>query len=157
MVKVDVSQIIDHIGSIQPFSVDVTSMEIGEPEPWVQGNIAVSGQITNVGTVYRLTGNVTVKAAFECSRCLKPLEQTLTFQFEEDFDAATLGYGKDTIDIAEPIRTALIFQEPMQPLCSVDCKGLCFACGANRNLFDCGCDSKKLDPRLAALARLLDK
>jgi uncharacterized protein len=157
MVKVDVSQLIDHVGISQPFSVVISSMEIGEPDPWVQGDIAVAGQITNVGTVYRLIGTVTVKASFECSRCLKPLDQTLTFQFEEDFDAASLGYAKDSMDIAEPIRSALIFQEPMQPLCSDECKGLCFECGADRNLVDCGCDSKKLDPRLAALGQLLDK
>lgn len=152
----DISQIIEHIGGIQAFSVVVSAQDIGEPDPWVQGDISVSGRIVNVGTIFRLFGNVTGKAAFECSRCLKVFEQAVDFQFEEDLDSA-LGYPDDWIDIAEPIRAALIFQEPMQPLCREDCKGLCLFCGADRNQVDCDCGKQKIDPRLAALGRLLEK
>ena len=70
MVKVDISQIIEHVGGIQPFSVVVNAQEIGESDLWVQGDILVSGQIVHVGADFRLTGNVTAKATFECCRCL---------------------------------------------------------------------------------------
>ena len=157
MVKVDISQIIEHIGSVQPFSILVNAQDIGEPNPWTEGDISVSGQIANIGTAFRLTGNVKAKAMFDCCRCLKPVEHTVDFQFEEDFDSAAFGYPDDWINIAEAIRAALIFQEPMQPLCSENCKGLCFHCGVDRNLVDCDCDTKEIDPRLAALSRLLEK
>ena len=61
-----------------------------------------------------------------------------------------------TLDIAETIRAALIFYEPMQPLCGEDCKGLCFHCGADRNQKECQCEQKVIDPRLAGLGRLLE-
>ena len=157
MVRVDISQIIEHVGGIQPFSVVVTSQDIGENEPWVQDNISVSGQIVNVGTVFRLTGAITANANLECCRCLKVFERAVNFEFEEEFDVLAFGYPDDWIDIAEPIRAALIFQEPMQPLCNDDCKGLCPHCGADRNLTDCSCDKKIIDPRLASLQQLLEK
>ena len=33
----------------------------------------------------------------------------------------------------------------------LDCKGLCPVCGCDRNVTQCGCEEKQLDPRLAAL------
>ena len=155
MVKVDISQITEQIGGIQSFTVVASAQDIGEEDPWFQGSVSVSGQIANVGTGFRLAGNITATANFECSRCLKPFEQSVKFQFEEDFDAES-EYTDDWIDIAEPIRAALIFQEPMQPLCIAECKGLCVHCGVDRNLVDCDCDKKQIDPRLAALSQLLE-
>ena len=40
-------------------------------------------------------------------------------------------------------------------LCSDDCKGLCFKCGVDLNVEPCRC-KPEVDPRLAALAQLLD-
>ena len=157
MVRVDISQIIDHVGGIQPFSVVVASQDIGENAPWVQDNISVSGQIVNVGTIFRLNGTISANANLECCRCLNVFERAVSFEFEEEFDGLAFGYPDDWIDIAEPIRAALIFQEPMQPLCNDDCKGLCPHCGADRNRIDCGCDTETFDPRLASLQRLLEK
>ncbi len=155
MVKVDISQIIEHVGGIQPFSVVVTPREIGENEPWVEGDISVTGQIVNVGTVFRLTGFVLAQATLECSRCLNVFEQTVRFSFEDEFEAAMFGYADESLDISESIRAALIFQEPMQPLCREDCKGLCPHCGTDRNQTDCDCEKQRIDPRLASLKRLL--
>ena len=151
----DISQIIEHVGGIQPFSVVVTSKDIGENAPWVQDSISVTGQIVNVGTVFRLTGTVTASANLECCRCLQVFERAVSFEFEEEFDGLAFGYPDDWIDIAEPIRAALIFQEPMQPFCNDDCKGLCPHCGVDRNRTDCGCDKEIIDPRLASLQQLL--
>lgn len=157
MVKVDISQIIEHVGGSQPFCVVVSAKDIGESTPWVEGDISLNGQIVNVGTAFRLSGIVSAKAVFECSRCLNIFDQTVSFPFEEDIDVGDVGYPEDWIDIAEPIREALIFQEPMQPLCRDDCKGLCVHCGVDRNRVNCDCEKKKIDPRLAALGRLLEK
>ena len=41
-------------------------------------------------------------------------------------------------------------------LCREDCKGLCSRCGKNLNLGPCDC-RKEPDPRLAALAQLLER
>lgn len=46
---------------------------------------------------------------------------------------------------------------PVKPLCRNDCKGLCPVCGANKNAESCSCESKRLDPRMAALHGLTIK
>ncbi|NMC33300.1 MAG: DUF177 domain-containing protein [Veillonellaceae bacterium] len=155
MVTVDISQIIEHPGGIQPFSVVVKPQEIGESESWVEGDISVTGQIVNAGSVFRLTGVISAKATLECSRCLNVFGQTVKFPFEEDLEVAMFGYPDEELDISESIRAALIFQEPMQPLCREDCKGLCPHCGCDRNQTECDCEKQSTDPRLAALKRLL--
>lgn len=43
---------------------------------------------------------------------------------------------------------------PMRPLCDTECKGLCPACGTNRNTAVCSCEVDSLDPRLALLRGL---
>ena len=157
MVRVDIYRIIDDIGAVQPFSVVSDAQVIGESELWVQGNIVVTGQIVNGGALFRLTAEVVARASMECSRCLKEFEQPVKFRFEEDLGVADIGLEKDWIDIAEPIRAALIFNEPMKPLCDEACRGICLRCGADLNQADCGCDRTVLDPRLAALGKLLEK
>ena len=41
-------------------------------------------------------------------------------------------------------------------LCDESCPGLCPKCGKNLNEGACGCPEKEIDPRLSALAELLD-
>ena len=60
------------------------------------------------------------------------------------------------IELDEVFSTACILNLDGKHLCSEDCKGLCGKCGADLNKGPCGC-KKELDPRLAVLAKLLDK
>ena len=156
MIKVDVSQILAQVGDNQPFSLVVDAAAIGETEPWFGGNIAISGEIVNLGNAFRFNARITGQATLECGRCLKVLEQPIDFSLEDDVETEEIDHIAGTLDIAETIRAALIFYEPMQPLCSEDCKGLCFHCGANRNQIECKCGIKVIDPRLAGLGRLLE-
>ena len=52
------------------------------------------------------------------------------------------------------VETETTLALPMKPLCREDCRGLCPACGGNRNLVACACASPAPDPRLAALRDL---
>ena len=60
-----------------------------------------------------------------------------------------------TLDLDEVVTTAYILAMDTKNLCSDDCKGLCAKCGADLNLEACRC-KPEVDPRLAALAQLLD-
>jgi uncharacterized protein len=44
----------------------------------------------------------------------------------------------------------------MQVLCRPDCQGMCPTCGINRNDETCACVDDDIDPRFAALKKLLD-
>ena len=156
MIKVDISQILAQVGDSQPFSLIVDADAIGETEPWFDGNLAVSGEIINVGNAFRFIARITGKATLECGRCLSVFEQPIVFSLEDDVDAEEIDHIAGTLDIAETLRAALIFHEPMQPLCDKDCKGLCFHCGVDRNRTECKCEQNVIDPRLAGLSRLLE-
>lgn len=156
MVNVDISRIRETLGEIQQFSVHVDAQEIGGEDVWVTGEVDVSGQITNIGNSLRLDGELTGKAFLECSRCLKAYEQSVHFQFEEELSGTDISLQTDLIDISPFLREALIFQEPMKPLCSENCRGICPNCGADMNQSECKCDRTIVDPRLAGLRRLLE-
>jgi uncharacterized protein len=81
---------------------------------------------------------------------------------EEDSDADTSGsfdlaeadldtYQGKTIDLDPILREQLLLALPMQVVCREDCRGLCGMCGQDLNEAACGCESKRIDPRLAIL------
>jgi uncharacterized protein len=156
LIKVDVSQILARVGDNQPFSQVVDAAAIGETTPWFGGAITVSGEIINLGNAFRLNARIIGQATLECSRCLVVFGQPIDFFLEEELETEEIDPGSGMVDLAETIRAALSFHEPMQPLCKEECKGLCFHCGADRNQRECECDQQAIDPRLAGLSRLLE-
>jgi uncharacterized protein len=68
--------------------------------------------------------------------------------FETDF------YVDDQLDLAAVVETETTLALPMKPLCRSDCRGLCPACGGNRNLVACACPERPPDPRLGGLGGL---
>ena len=58
------------------------------------------------------------------------------------------------IDLTELVREQILLNLPEQVFCREDCKGLCEKCGANRNLINCNCEEKEIDPRWSALKNL---
>jgi uncharacterized protein len=157
LVRIDISLIYEQIGETQPFAIKTDAVGIDALDCWVYGEIAVSGQVTNIGGAFQLRANVASQARMECSRCLKSFEQPVEFVFEDEFATEEIRPQGDWIDISAAIREALIFQEPMKPLCSEECQGICACCGADLNQTECGCDLTVIDPRLAGLQRLLEK
>ncbi len=59
------------------------------------------------------------------------------------------------IDLAPVFRDELSLTEPMHPLCRPDCPGLCCVCGDSLSAGPHVHETDEIDPRLAALARLL--
>ena len=107
-----------------------------------------------------------------CSRCLRPLEETLLIEFEEEFQSTVdLQSGVPTgeepdedafvidqnhlLDLSEAVRQYREAAVVMQPLCRLECRGLCMKCGQDLNAGDCSCGVAAVDDRWAALAGLL--
>jgi len=61
------------------------------------------------------------------------------------------------IDFGPLLHDELSLTEPMHPLCRPDCPGLCSVCGAPLADGVHLHEADELDPRLAPLARLLDR
>ncbi|MDY3618487.1 YceD family protein [Agathobaculum sp.] len=148
-----------------PFSdtLDLSGETLYGAQPF-QSPVQISGEVTNDLGVLRLRGTIKTIYSTACARCLKPLEILLTAEAdtiltddpdaEEEDDLFVL--TTDSVDPADILVPALILQVQMTYLCKEDCKGLCPHCGADRNVVDCGCESKQVDPRFAALRALLD-
>lgn len=103
-----------------------------------------------------VTGQLSHSAECTCSRCLETFVRPQVIQLNEEFlpvvdvntglpveepcdpDAFKLT-PNHVLDLTEAIRQLSILEEPLQPLCDVNCKGLCVSCGANLNLGPCGC------------------
>jgi uncharacterized protein len=131
----------------------------------------VEGSITRKGSEYTLRGKVTARAQVDCDRCLKAVDVPVESEFEAAYvpqveyalsetaelhaeDMAQSVFSENAIDVDELVREQIMLSLPSRALCGEECKGLCPVCGGDRNLEDCGCQTKEVDPRWAALAAL---
>ncbi len=153
------------------FSLAPTEIEIEQPNARLIDNVKTVGELTKGIAQIDVEGTISAKVEIECPRCLEPVEKDLEIPFkasfiapehfteekeselnETDLDVSVYEDGK--IDMSELVREQLILNLPEQFFCSEGCKGLCDKCGANRNLIDCKCIKKEIDPRWAALKNL---
>ena len=144
------------------FTMDLRDLEFSGRHP-VGEDVVVEGSIRNTADILdlELTASATLNAV--CDRCGKEFRQEKTVPFscvlaeevqnEDNDEIVLLENGK--VDAEELARTAFILDMDTKTLCSEDCKGLCPRCGADLNLGRCSC-KKEVDPRLAALAKLLE-
>jgi uncharacterized protein len=119
----------------------------------------------------RLKGSF--RGAFEipCARCVEPVQEALSGEFDLLFrpsgvDATgsehaistpetEIGYYENGgLALEDVLREQVLLSLPARTLCQPDCKGLCPRCGQNRNETACSCDEGPSDPRWEALADL---
>jgi uncharacterized protein len=113
-----------------------------------------------------VTGRAGAAVTFECSRCLTPFPSEIGVELcelfagpghepqpEEDFYEVR---GTE-IDLEPMLRDALVLALPLNPVCSLDCKGYCAGCGQNLNEGECTCAPDDVDPRWAGLEDLRAK
>ena len=123
-------------------------------------------QRTNRGIL--ADARLTTALQAECSRCLRPMEVPVDIVLEEEFlPALDLTTGKPLSTDAEPdvarltdhheleleplVRDELVIAEPIAPLHSPDCRGLCVECGLPLDKGTHDHPTDDIDPRLEAL------
>ena len=124
----------------------------------------VSGDIilirTNRGIIVR--GKITALVKGICSRCLKPIDCEVKYDFDEEAlpcATGTEGLSSEgqydnliidedhTLDLSEAIRQYALLAVPSKPLCRLDCAGICPTCGHDLNQEPCQCPSSIKDQR----------
>ncbi len=134
----------------------------------------VSGKIRQEGRRAHLRGRVTAQVELECDRCLKPVELPVDSEFkleyvtpadyqaqqvveltEDDLDLSI--FDGEVLDIDELVTEEIVLALPDHVLCNENCQGICDRCGADRNSADCGCETKRVDPRWAGLEELVNR
>lgn len=86
-----------------------------------------------------VSGTATVTVVGECVRCLRAITEPLEVELAELFvyadkseaDEEVSQVEGDLIDLEPLLRDNVVLNLPFQPLCRVDCAGLCVICGDN--------------------------
>lgn len=162
--RIDLKKLSGVYGSKIPFSgeADLSAETMYGEHPFQQP-VQYEGEIVNHLGVLKLNGIVQAVYSTHCSRCFKPLDVPLSAQVEtvlsreggEEDDIFPI--TEDAVEVEDVLMPELLLQVRMTYLCKEDCKGLCPVCGADRNVSSCTCETRQIDPRLAALASLLEK
>ena len=125
--------------------------------------VQIEGSVTNHAGALVLEGKASSLLDLVCDRCGKRYSREKVVELncllaaeleDEENDEIYLLEGNE-VDLDEVADTAFILGMDTKNLCSDNCKGLCAKCGADLNNGPCGC-RPEVDPRLAALAQLLD-
>lgn len=145
------------------FEMDLSDLDFGGELP-ISQPVVVDGRIQNKAGMLLLSLQASTTLHCRCSRCLDTVELDKVTdyscvlaeekQFDDNDEIVLLDH--DEVDLDDLARTAFILDMDTTFLCSPDCKGLCPGCGVNLNHEACHC-KKQVDPRLAALAKLLEE
>lgn len=164
--RLNVLQAKQQVGVVVPFRFDIAGqdLDLGDAVPW-RGMVAVEGGLVDTGRYLEVAGSIRADGDFECGRCLESMCMAVTADFAERFvaDGTTPNqadgdvgfYSGEELDITELVRETLLLAEPLTPVCSQECLGLCPQCGLNLNKDCCSCDRGAVDSRLAVLSTLL--
>ena len=167
---IDLSEIEDSRLAFE-FSLRPDEFDLDTPGLKLTGDVQIAGELVRRTAQTDMTGWISGEAEIECTRCLRPVSQTLQTEFDisfvdpenfsnarehevvaEDLDTDVL--ESDRIDLREVAREQILLNLPQQVLCDAACRGICPKCGADRNSVDCKCEEKEIDPRWAALKNL---
>jgi uncharacterized protein len=140
----------------------------------LSGPASFEGRLKRSGSQVFVTGHIEAKAQVECDRCLKPVDLQLSTDFKleyitgEDYKSTNVAelpeealslsvFDGELIDVDEIVREQVLLLVPARTLCQDECKGICPACGSDRNLGDCHPEKSEIDPRWAGLKKLADR
>ena len=160
----------ESVGSTRSYNIDETVLIDGAAAP-----IYPRGQLSLMRTDKGIwvNSNVAVRELVLCSRCLTGFSYPLSLVIQEEYlptvDVNTgrtlhvpeLAEGSFTIDhrhvldLREALRQYVIASRPIKSLCYEECRGLCPACGADRNQGPCSCREEAVDPKWTPLLDLL--
>lgn len=145
------------------FQLDLTQTEIDGAFPF-GSPVEVCAVAANRASLVTLELVCRYDYSRSCDRCGEPVIRRIESVFEHRLVQNLSNDENDdyietpdlTVDLDEIVTSDILLSLPGKFLCSDDCKGLCFVCGANLNKGDCGCQKESVDPRLAALKQLLN-
>ena len=150
----------------QPGSMQEYTRRVEVPEEMGTDIVAVPA-----GSGVLVSGSVQATATGACVRCLDPVNLPVEVSFQELFayadraahhhevdadsdEAEVYELVDDLVDLQPVLRDAVVPALPFQPVCRVDCPGLCSECGVALAL-DPDHHHDVLDPRWAALGTML--
>ncbi len=164
--RIDLKEMIHVPGEEKTFDyvLSLPELELNQQKP-VSEPVRISGSVRNVAGMLILSGSIRTTLHWTCDRCAAefqeerelPVEAVLAESVEDEENDEIVLLEDGQLDLDDVFVTALVLETPMKILCREDCRGLCPKCGKNLNEGECTCPKKEVDPRLAALAKLLEQ
>lgn len=144
-----------------PIEMDEFSCRNGKYEIVSKSPVSFTFSNLGVGKV-RVQGKADVTLCMNCDRCLRPVDEILHLDFEQEVFSPEVArpdsmdddqpYMEDyQLNVEELVNTEITVNLPMKVLCKADCKGICRQCGKDLNMGSCECDAFVPDPRMAAI------
>ena len=113
------------------------------------------GTLSLQGRDCQVRGSLCGTLESACDRCLTRFDRPIRAELEASVQATAsdpqLG---PSLELAAPLREAVLLEIPIKNLCAGDCRGICPRCGVNRNAESCDCVAPQGDPRWSALEGL---
>lgn len=110
------------------------------------------------GQAFDARGNFHVELKEQCSFCAKEIKQEIKNRFHEilmfedktkcsieskdvhaDEEISVTNLTSHLFDVSEFLHEMIALNQPHQPVCKPDCKGLCLTCGEDLNETQCHC------------------
>ena len=145
------------------YSFDMSSVPFAGAFPLSQP-VAFRGTVSNRADLVQLAATISFVFVAPCDRCGDLVKREHTVKVEKVLAVSAQSEESESIlltpdmklDLDELIYSEVVVNIPTKHLCRDDCAGLCPVCGKNLNSGNCGCVGKEIDPRLSALAELLN-
>jgi uncharacterized protein len=115
------------------------------PEP-----VRVALEMRQADRMLVVEGSIDARLHGSCDACLEDVDRELHVDVDERLDPwqgrEVEPFGESNVltgerlDVADLAQQSILSVMPMGLRCRPDCRGLCPACGANRNTGECSCD-----------------
>jgi uncharacterized protein len=147
--------------------VDQTLRLRGDLATRYPSGVRVVADISHISRGAYVEGRIEGREQETCVRCLEPFLRDARVKIEEayseDVTPAEAQFSEmsplveRTIDVDDLVTQLLEIDEPLAAVCSQDCRGICPTCGVNRNRSACACSERRIDERLAGLAKFMEE
>lgn len=164
--KFDLCKVLDREGEsdVVTEDVDLCTFRYRGVTPFKEP-VRMMAKASNRAGVVSLDCAYWFNLSLTCDRCLTPFTKQVTqhsvhtvvrsLQNEDDDDYLVAPEG--IVELDGLATNDILLELPTKFLCRDDCKGLCPACGRDRNQADCGCRTTGVDPRLEALDKFFEE
>jgi uncharacterized protein len=122
----------------------------------------------------RLAGRLSTQLEMPCARCLEPVVEAVTRDFDLLYRPQGVDAGREEVSVTaaeaevsyyqgegllleDALREQVLLAAPLKVICREDCKGLCPQCGKNLNAEQCSCAEPVADLRWSPLKDLRNK
>ncbi len=151
------------VSRVEPAPKDLGLELIGIPSG---ADLVLDLRLTSVSEGVYVSGTVSGPLVGECGRCLREIDDEIRVDIAELFayensttdetsEEDEIGRVRDDlIDLEPAVRDALVLALPQNPVCRVDCPGLCPDCGEPWDELPAGHGHEQLDSRWAELSKV---